>query len=189
MVARSSSSQNAIVLVSGGIDSTACLHFFQKSGFNTSGLFIDYGQAARAREKRAVNAITSLLGVRTATIRIGGLPHSSTGELRGRNSLLVSAALFASKAGPCVLGLGIHSGTAYFDCSQTFVKLINALLREQTDGQVSLLAPFVGWLKRDVYDYAISERLPIEMTYSCEAGTNPTCGICTSCRDRRALGC
>jgi 7-cyano-7-deazaguanine synthase len=31
--------------------------------------------------------------------------------------------------------------------------------------------------------------LPVQLTYSCELGSVPPCGLCLSCADRRALGC
>jgi 7-cyano-7-deazaguanine synthase len=93
---------------------------------------------------------------------------------------------------PChsgVLALGIHSGTRYYDCSAAFAKAMTVLVAEHTDGALSLLAPFLEWNKREVYDYFIRAKLPIELTYSCETGTDEPCSVCNSCRDRKALGC
>jgi 7-cyano-7-deazaguanine synthase len=88
-----------------------------------------------------------------------------------------------------ILALGIHFGTAYYDCSAAFMKAIAALVAEHTDGRLTLLAPFLEWSKKQVYDYFISAKLPIELTYSCEAGTTEPCKMCNSCQDRSALGC
>ena len=66
---------------------------------------------------------------------------------------------------------------------------IAKFVAEHTDACVSVVAPFVTWKKKDVYDYFVSTKMPIALTYSCEAGTEPTCGTCASCRDRNALGC
>ena len=47
----------ACVLLSGGIDSTACVAFYLQQGFQVRGLFVDYGQAANAHEASAVDAV------------------------------------------------------------------------------------------------------------------------------------
>jgi 7-cyano-7-deazaguanine synthase len=88
-----------------------------------------------------------------------------------------------------ILALGIHSGTGYYDCSAAFMKSMAALVAEHTDGSLILLAPFLDWSKKQVYDYFTGAKLPIELTYSCEAGTNGACAVCNSCRDRSVLGC
>ena len=107
----------------------------------------------------------------------------------GRNSFLISAALFLTGGQAGLLGVGVHAGTSYYDCSEAFVACIGKLVAEQTDGRVSVVAPFVTWTKKDVYDYFVYSGLPIAATYSCESGTQPECGACASCRDRKALGC
>ena len=56
-----------------------------------------------------------------------------------------------------------------------------------TDGEVKIDAPFLTWEKPAIYTYCIDKGIPIKLTYSCEAGTSPPCGKCTSCRDREAL--
>lgn len=153
------------------------------------GLFVDHGQAAAEREAKAVSAMTDRLGITVRKVSLSDSHSSGPGELLGRNAFLIFTALFLSGGRSGLLGLGLHAGTPYYDCSQAFVVAIGQLVAEHTDGQVSLVAPFVTWTKKEVYDYFVSTSLPIEATYSCEAGTEPTCGMCASCRDREALGC
>jgi 7-cyano-7-deazaguanine synthase len=181
--------REAIVLFSGGIDSTACAHFLKAQNFAVRGLFIDYSQAAAEQERRAVEFLAPLLSIPVRVLRICGLDDSGPGELIGRNGLLISAALFASKGRRCTIATGIHAGTPYYDCSEQFLNRMNSLALAQTDGGVSVLAPFASWNKRDIFDYAASEDLPLDRTYSCENGTLPTCGRCASCRDRVGLRC
>jgi 7-cyano-7-deazaguanine synthase len=88
-----------------------------------------------------------------------------------------------------ILALGIHSGTTYYDCSPAFMKAITELVAEQTDGTLTILAPFLEWSKKQIYDYFTSAKLPIDLTYSCEVGADEPCTVCNSCRDRSALGC
>ncbi len=173
--------------MSGGIDSTACAHFLQQQGTSVSGLFIDHGQAAAACEIKAVDALASHLGIRIERFVLSGPRGFGTGELVGRNAMLIFAALFLTRARPGLLVTGIHGGTSYFDCSKAFFESTSKLVSEHTDGRVCLIAPFLDWSKKDVFDYFFDQHLPLDLTYSCEAGGEPVCGTCASCRDRRAL--
>lgn len=182
-------STTATVLMSGGIDSAACAHLLRSQGLAVGGLFIDYGQAAAEREARAVSSLAEYLGIAVRKIGLSGSPSSGPGEIVGRNAFLIFTALLQTRGRSNLLALGLHAGTPYYDCSETFVASVNRLVAEHTDGRVSVVAPFITWTKKDVYDYFVSARLPLEITYSCEAGTEPTCGACASCRDREALRC
>ena len=153
------------------------------------GLFIDHGQAAAEREAKAVAALAGHLGIAVRKAGLFGSRPFGPGELLGRNAFLIFTALLLSGGRSGLLGLGLHGGTPYYDCSESFLASIGQLVAEHTDGRVSVVAPFVTWTKKDVYDYFVSAGLPIDATYSCEAGTEPTCGACASCRDRTALGC
>jgi 7-cyano-7-deazaguanine synthase len=185
----STSSTTATVLMSGGIDSAACAHFLRSSGMSVDGLFIDHGQAAAEPEAKAVAALAGHLGIAVRKAGLMGSHSFGAGELLGRNAFLIFTALLLSGGRSGLLGLGLHAGTPYYDCSEAFVAAIGQLVSENTDGRVSIVAPFISWTKKDVYDYFVSARLPIDATYSCEAGTEPTCGACASCRDRQVLGC
>jgi 7-cyano-7-deazaguanine synthase len=181
--------QQATVLFSGGIDSTACAHFLQAQTLLVHGLFVDYCQASADLEARAVSTLSKKLGMETHTVTLRGLESSTQGELPGRNGLLLSIALFATRGKSGVIGIGVHSGTSYYDCSNSFIDAANKIISDQTDQRVTIIAPFIDWSKRDVYDYFIESQLPLADTYSCENGIARGCGICASCRDREALGC
>lgn len=175
--------------MSGGMDSTACAHLFLCQGMTVDAIFVEYGQAAVSEERRAVNAITTHLGVPLHCLRLQANTEFSSGELTGRNAFLISTAVFATRGRSGLIGLGIHAGTPYYDCSEAFLNSINQLVQEQTNGKVAVAAPFLSWSKSDIHDYFRSTNLPLDVTYSCESGTQPPCGVCASCRDRRALGC
>lgn len=179
----------ATVLMSGGIDSTACAHLLAGQGLAVRGVFIDYGQAAAKCEERALQALSVRLGVSFSTFRVSGTLPYSTGELTGRNAFLIFAALFLTRQLSGLVAIGVHAGTPYYDCSSPFIEAMARLAAEHTNGGVALVAPFLNWSKQDVFQYFVSTGLPIDLTYSCEAGTEPPCRKCASCRDREALGC
>ena len=55
---------NVIVLLSGGIDSMACVEFYLKQGYSVEGLFFDYGQPALKAESVAANRIATHYGIK-----------------------------------------------------------------------------------------------------------------------------
>lgn len=180
---------DAIVLLSGGIDSAACAAFLAAQGMRVTAVFVDHGQAAAKLESAAVSAIAVELSIEVQRLAFCGADHFGAGEVTGRNGFLVFAALLAAHAHSGVIALGLHAGTPYYDCSPAFLEIINRIVAEYTDNRVQVIAPFIDWTKQDVFDYFVMSGLDIGRTYSCERGESPTCGYCASCLDRKALGC
>lgn len=175
----------ALILLSGGVDSTALAALAKDQGLRATALFVDYGQAANASEHTSSRAVAEMYGLPWRELQVAGIRFSE-GEIRGRNAFLVHLALLALDPPSCVIYLGIHAGTGYRDCGPDFVALVQTSLDFHTGGQVRLAAPFLEAQKSDVYAFAASLDVPFELTYSCESGPTP-CGICASCRDRALL--
>lgn len=179
---------NALVLMSGGIDSAACASFLKAQGYEIHGVFIDYGQAAAKQERKAATNISKHLNIPLFTYELSG-QNFAHGELFGRNAFLILSSIFLSSYKSGLVAIGIHGGTQYFDCSTGFFVSTNKFLDEISDGSLKLIAPFLDWSKADVFDYFISCGIPINKTYSCEIGKDLPCGNCTSCKDRKKLQC
>jgi 7-cyano-7-deazaguanine synthase len=178
---------HALVLVSGGIDSYACAHFLLKHGFAVSGLFVEYGQEAQDCERASARGVCTDLKIPLRVIRVIFDETFGAGEVLGRNLFLVATALLASKEPICGIAIGLHAGTPYYDCSDGFFDRVDTLLSEHTDGRTTFLAPFRSWTKQQVYSYAVSEQLLLDITYSCERPGPSPCGECLSCLDRKLL--
>lgn len=181
--------RKATVLISGGIDSAACAHLLAVQGHKVHGIFVDFGQAAREQESRAVDRLAGTLGINKTTLHVGSDNDFGTGELIGRNAFLLMTAIFLGRTHEGLLAIGIHAGTSYYDCSASFINRFRILAEEQTDGRLTVIAPFLHWTKGQIYKYAVNSSVPVAATYSCESGAIPPCGLCASCRDRRMLGC
>ena len=179
--------QSALVLVSGGLDSMACLRILADQGFKVVGLHVSYGQAAARLEKRAATAVALKMKVPLHQARLSSKHKFGTGELVGRNLMLLSCALFLAEPKPNAIVLGVHQGSPYYDCSPSFIKNIQEQIAEHTNGSTALVTPFLEWEKADILAYIKKSRLPVDLTYSCEEGKNRPCGSCLSCLDRRAL--
>ena len=178
---------HCVVLVSGGIDSAACINFLQRQEFTVSGIHVSYGQRAAGHEAVAASAVAEYYGVPLSFCQLKGARRKSAGELIGRNAFLLFTALMELNEQPAILVLGIHSGTPYTDCSPHFVTNVQTLVDAHCDGSVQVLAPFLEWSKKDIWDYCLAHGIPLELTYSCELGLSQPCGACLSCRDLEVL--
>lgn len=58
------------VLYSGGMDSTAVIHFYKKMGYYITTLFIDYGQVSGKYERTAVERICKEYKIQNQILRV-----------------------------------------------------------------------------------------------------------------------
>ena len=175
------------VLMSGGIDSSACARYFQQRGDSVKGVFVDYSQSAAAAERQAVQQVAKHLGLPLSVLSFRSSEEYGTGEVMGRNAFLVFSTLMGLQPRGGALSLGVHSGTSYYDCGPDFIGRISEVVEHYSEGRLQLHCPFLLEPKSFVYRYAQLVGIPITLTYSCEMGTVPPCGRCLSCKDRNAL--
>lgn len=175
------------LLLSGGIDSAACLVFYLKQAFCIECIHISFGQPALLHECAAARRIAHHFSVPLKVLQWTGSAHLQEGEIAGRNAFLLMGALTEIGGNSGLLATGIHAGTSYYDCSPDFLSAMQTVVDGYCDGRVNLTAPFVKWSKQDIFAFCKSEGVPIELTYSCERGTQQPCRECLSCRDRRSL--
>jgi 7-cyano-7-deazaguanine synthase len=179
--------KKVVVLFSGGIDSTACIHYYLNQGFNVKAVFIDYGQTPSIKEFQSAINIAEYYKINLDRFIFKNSQVYSQGEIKGRNAFFILAVLLNYPEFSGIISLGIHSGVYYYDCSENFLNDIQILLDGYTDGKVALDTPFIKWDKKRIYDYCKVNEIPIHLTYSCENGANKPCGVCSSCKDRRTL--
>ena len=177
----------AIVLLSGGIDSMACLHFYLNEGYDVDCVFCDYGQPAIGAEFLAAKSIADYFHVNLDIINSNKINVPKSGEIYGRNAFLVIQAFCHLGVGKHKIVLGIHGGVSYPDCSMVFLDAMNRIMDCYADGVVVVEAPFIDWRKTEIIDYCKNNKLPLDLTYSCEVGCVPPCGECLSCKDRREI--
>jgi len=178
-----SESKNTLVLLSGGIDSSACLAFYLAQDFSVAALFVDYGQVSKEREESAASAICDHYSVPLTKVTTTGLRQWAGGPIPGRNAFILYVALMAFQFSSGIIGIGIHAGTQYYDCSKGFLDQIQESFNLYTDGSIAIGAPFLDWRKPEIWSYCKRLGIPIELTYSCEMGKDQPCGKCLSCKD------
>jgi len=174
------------VLLSGGIDSTACVDLYLDIGRPPIGVFIDYGQPAATDERKSVDLITRYYSIPLLCCTWSSPSRKSPGFIQGRNAFLLTSALLEIPQQILLVALGIHSGTSYPDCSVEFLVRMQAVIDSSSKNGLQIAAPFINWTKSEIIDYCCYRKIPLEMTFSCEQGGKP-CGECLSCRDRREI--
>jgi 7-cyano-7-deazaguanine synthase len=174
----------SVVLMSGGIDSSATALAILTEGYETSGLFVDYGQPAARSEWRAARDVTNRFGIEIERIDLGFRLAAESGEFFGRNALLILTAAGTIETRPLTIALGIHALSEYYDTQPLFLRQMQRILDGYSGGSVSLSAPFLAYPKAEVIAFARGNGVPLEMTYSCETQNAPPCLRCPSCEDR-----
>ncbi|MGO9118862.1 MAG: 7-cyano-7-deazaguanine synthase [Desulfomonilaceae bacterium] len=186
-MSQSPKSKRAWILLSGGVDSTTCVAFYQEQGFSVRGFFFDYGQAAAPRECKAATAIATYYSVPLVKLSWSGIAQKASGLIQGRNAFLLVGTLLELQDDCGILAIGIHAGSTYPDCGLPFVRRMQAIFDLYTEGRIQIATPFLKWTKADIWTYAKSRNVPLELTYSCERGDDQPCGLCLSCSDLEAL--
>lgn len=181
------SAHECTVLLSGGLDSAACVHFYYDQGYNVSAIHLSYGQRSEKLELEAASLIAGHYGISLTTIELLGARKKPVGEVFGRNGLFILASLMETEGRSAIIAVGVHSGTNYFDCTQGFIDLMQSVVNGQCDGRVRISAPFLTWTKPEIWRYCLDRRVPVHLAYSCEAGVKPPCKKCKSCLDFEVL--
>jgi len=160
-----SSCRRVLVLLSGGIDSSACIEYYVSRGYEVGALFVEYGQPDMDKETAAASAVSNHYGIKLSRLRITGyLPPD--GYVPARNSVLLSLALMSASFTCGLIAIGVHSGTPYTDCTLDFCSRMQAVFDSYTGGQVQIDAPFVEWTKSEIWDYARMHGVPLDLTHS-----------------------
>ncbi|MBN2096660.1 7-cyano-7-deazaguanine synthase QueC [Candidatus Peregrinibacteria bacterium] len=198
--------KKAIILHSGGQDSTTCLVWALKKFRNVEIISFDYGQRHKT-ELKAARAIAKKLGVPHKTISLPVLKELTKNALTdktvkiktgkglpstfvdGRNQLFLTvAAIYAKQKGIKNLVTGVcqtdYSG--YPDCRETFIKSMQKTLRLAMEYPFTIHIPLMHLTKAD--SVKLMEKLGgldlLKFTHTCYEGTRPACGKCPACKLR-----
>ena len=199
----------ALVLFSGGIDSTPALGLaIKKYGKEqVIALSVSYGQK-HDKEIRAAIAVAEYYGVEHLFLvqqSTEEIPEESYAEqisktngdkpvstyVPFRNGLFLSSAASIALSKECgVIYYGAHAddsaGFAYPDCSPVFNQAMNEAIWEGSGHQLKIEAPFVNVSKVEVVRIGLELGVPYELTWSCYEGGEKPCGKCGTCIDRAA---
>lgn len=210
-----SGARQAVVLLSGGLDSMVSAALAREAGFAVNALTIDYNQrhrveidaaAAIARHLGAVRHVVLPLDLR----RFGGsaltddiaVPKDGVGPdipvtyVPARNLVFLSLTLaWAETIGAEDIFIGVNAldYSGYPDCRPEFIAAFEDIARLATkagaEGQcLTIHAPLQHMSKADIAREADRLGLDAGMSWSCydPQPDGRACGLCDSCRLRKA---
>lgn len=204
--------KKALVVFSGGQDSTTCLFWAMQKFGEVVAVTFDYGQR-HALEIECAKKIAAEYGIEHHILDMGLLnqlaPNALTrddikveagkdGELpstfvEGRNHLFFSfAAVMAKVRGinHIVVGVSQTDFSGYPDCRDSFIKSLNVTLNLAMDYQFVIHTPLMWIDKKETWELADKlGKLDYirENTLTCYNGViGDGCGECPSCKLRKA---
>ena len=206
--------RRAVILVSGGLDSSTVLAMAREQGFTCYALSFDYGQRHRG-ELLAAQRVSLALGdvehkvVKLNLDSIGGsaltdmsiaVPEEETQGIPityvpARNTVFLSIALgWAEVLGAHDIFIGVNAVdySGYPDCRPEYIAAFEALANLATkagvEGQkLTVHTPLMNLGKGDIIRAGMALGVDYSLTVSCYQVTEDglACGRCDSCRLRR----
>ena len=203
----------AVVLLSGGLDSTTVAAMARAQGWRILALTIDYNQRHRIELEHAARVAEALGAERhivlpldltgfggsalTADIAVpkGGVePGIPVTYVPARNTIFLSVALgWAEAAGARDLFIGVNAldFSGYPDCRPEFIAAFEAMANTATKAGVEgegfkVHTPLMTLDKAGIIAAAQAVNAPLHLTWSCYDPTpaGTPCGLCDSCRLR-----
>jgi 7-cyano-7-deazaguanine synthase len=204
--------KQAVVLLSGGLDSMVCAGLAREQGYSVIALTVDYNQRHKV-ELDAARAIAGLLADRHIVLPLdlrafGGsaltsdidVPKGGVGEgipvtyVPARNTIFLSLALGlaeASGARDIFIGVNALDYSGYPDCRPEFIeefqRLTNLATKAGVEGEgFTIHAPLQRLTKADIAKEAKRLGLDAVLSHSCydPPPDGRHCGQCDACRLR-----
>ena len=203
--------KKAVVLLSGGLDSTTALYAAIRDQFKPICLSIHYGQR-HERELSAAKIITAHLKLEHWMIPLSlpwggsaltderipvpkgrdeaemtkGIPVT---YVPARNSIFLSLAASLAetkKAEAIYFGANALDYSGYPDCRPEFLESFETLMKRGTQagsegGKIRIVAPLLRLTKAEIVRLGQALEVPFESTWSCYEGREFPCGECDSC--------
>lgn len=203
--------KKAVVLLSGGIDSSTTLYLAQKKGYKCFCLIFDYGQKHKKEIHCAKNIAqkakcryeiikfllpwkgTSLLDKNLSIPQNRTLKHIKkeipSTYVPARNTIFLSFALSyaeAISAEATFIGANAIDYSGYPDCRPEYFlvlqKVIHLGTKKGIEGKgIKILTPLIKKTKSEIIKTGIKLGVPYNLTWSCYQGGKKPCKQCDSC--------
>lgn len=206
--------KKAVVLVSGGLDSSTVLAIAKQQGYECFTLSFDYGQRHRSELLAAQNVSESMAVAQHKVVSldlatIGGsaltdtsidVPEQETSGIPvtyvpARNTVFLSIALgWAEVLGASDIFIGVNAVdySGYPDCRPEYIKAFEQMANLATKAGVegnnlTIHAPLLNMTKAEIITAGIDFGVDYSQTVSCYQATEDgtACGVCDSCRLRK----
>lgn len=200
----------AVVLFSGGLDSTTVLAITRCEGYEPYALTLDYGQR-HAFELEAAKCIASSMKVaehKIVKVDLGGIGGSALTDdiavpkggrslkseeipvtyVPARNTVMLAIALAYAEtiqADDIFLGVNAVDYSGYPDCRPAFIeafeKLANLATKRGVEGhRMTIHAPLIRWSKKEIIRKGLELGVDYAITHSCYDPA-PTGHACGAC--------
>ena len=203
----------AIVLFSGGLDSTTTLMIAKSLNFNIIALTINYKQRHISELDASKHILNDHPDIKHIIFdvnlsKIGGsaltdstidVPDMSSDEIPvtyvpARNTIFLSiAAAYAERFDIADIFIGVNAidYSGYPDCRPDYIKKFQELAdlankRGRENNPIKLWTPLLDLNKEEIIKLAFDNHVPLDKTWSCYSGNSKPCGKCDSCRIRNA---
>lgn len=207
-------SKKAIILYSGGLDSTTCLAIAQSEGFVPYTMSFDYGQRHTVELTKAAQYAPRLGAVEHQMVnidlrRIGGSALTSDLDVPknivddgipvtyvpARNTIFLSFALaWAEVLGAFDIFIGVNAldYSGYPDCRPEYIAAYETMANLATkagvegEGRYRIHTPLIALTKAEIIRRGLDLGVDYALTHSCYDPTpdGQACGACDSCRLR-----
>ena len=200
--------QKAVVILSGGMDSTTLLYDAINQGFEVYALSFNYNQKHK-KELDVAKMTCESLGVPHKIMDLSILnelaPSSLTRDdwevpeghyadenmkqtvVPNRNMVMLSLATsYTIGIDATMLFYGAHSGDRdiYPDCRMEFVEQLGKAIEMCDWSKVILSAPYINIDKGDIVNKGKELKVDYTQTWTCYKGQDKACGKCGSCVER-----
>ncbi len=205
--------KKAVILLSGGLDSTTTLYYAKAKGYDCYCLLFDYGQRHK-KELKAAAKLAKLNKCEYTTVKIL-LPWSKSAltdttvkipantrnigkkipatYVPARNTIFLSfAASYAESIGARKIFIGANAldYSGYPDCRPDYIKAYEKAVNLGTKSGVSgkklkIETPLIKLTKAKIIRLGKKLGVPYHFTWSCYQGGKTPCGICESCLLRK----
>jgi len=203
----------AIVLLSGGMDSSTALSIAIKEGFECYALTLDYGQRHRNEINSAKNIVKdfkitehklvsidlTVFGGSALTDKNIKVPEQASSGIPityvpARNTIFFSLALAWAEvieADAIFSGVNAIDYSGYPDCRPEYISAIQELFNLATkitsEGKsIEVCAPLINMDKKEIIKIGMENGVDFSKTVSCYQldQHSKSCGLCDSCRIR-----
>lgn len=207
--------KNAVVLLSGGLDSATVLAMARAQGYDCYALSVDYGQRHHS-ELEAADRVAKMLGAkehRVVNIDLTGFGGSALTDnniavpqqpgvgipatyVPARNTIMLSLALAWAEvlqSQDIFIGVNAVDYSGYPDCRPAFIeafeRMANLATKAAVEGSaLTIHAPLLHLSKAEIVQQGSALGVDYAQTVSCYQADEQgrACGVCDSCRLRRA---
>jgi 7-cyano-7-deazaguanine synthase len=211
----SNTQKKAVILLSGGLDSTTTLAIAKSQGFNCFALSFDYGQKQKseldaaakvakefnASEHRVMKISLSDIGGSALTDENIDVPDFVESDeipityVPARNTIFLSYALAWAEVLDCqniFIGVNALDYSGYPDCRQEYIDafetMANLATKQGVEGQkITIQTPLINLKKAQIIQQGTALGIDYAKTTSCYQANEKgeACGVCDACEYRK----